>query len=164
MKNLKRLIFLTLSLFTLPACITQTSFVKKKKSYRPPAYHGNKNFMRWPLDGKVTSYYGERDGRFHHGIDIKGAKDENIQSVERGTVIFSGWKKGYGRTVIVKHKGYKTLYAHCLRLKVKKGQRVRKGQSIATVGISGRSSGYHLHFEFRTLEDRSINPMLVLKL
>ena len=163
MKLLRKALFLGLNFLILSACATQSRVQKRKSAYVPPAYQGPKNFMIWPLEGKITSRYGKRNGSFHHGIDIKGSKDENIYSVGRGTVVFSGWKKGYGRTVIVKHKHYKTLYAHCLRLKVKKGQRVRRGQSIATVGMSGRSSGYHLHFEYQTLGGKSQNPLLALR-
>ena len=119
--------------------------------------------LMWPLKGKVTSHYGPRSGSFHHGVDIKGKKNTNIYSVAPGIVEFSGSMRGYGNTIIVRHEGFKTLYAHCFRLKVKKGQSVREGQSVGTVGTSGKSSGYHLHFEYRTLADNKKNPLHYLR-
>ena len=64
--------------------------------------------------------------------------------------MFSGWRSGYGRTIIVQHdRGLKTLYAHNSRNLVRKGEKVRQGQAIALVGSTGRSTGPHLHFEVR---------------
>ena len=115
--------------------------------------------LMWPVAGTITSYYGPRGGRIHHGIDIKAPKNANIYSTARGYVEFSGYQNGYGWTVIVNHKSFKALYAHCNSLKVKKGQWVRQGQTIAAVGTSGRSTGYHLHFELRDKRDKSFDPL-----
>lgn len=120
--------------------------------------------LMWPVAGTITSYYGHRNGRIHHGIDIKAPKDTNIYSTARGVVEFSGYQRGYGWTVIVDHGNFKALYAHCNRLKVKRGQSVRQGQSIASVGTSGRSTGYHLHFELRDRRDKSFNPISYMPL
>ena len=76
-----------------------------------------------------------------------------------GKVIFSGWKKGYGRLVVIDHgEGKHTIYAHTSSNKVKKGQFVQKGQKIAAVGSTGRSTGNHLHFEVR-LAGVAYNPL-----
>lgn len=158
MIHFKKNIFVFIILSFFSSCVTQSSFSPKRSSGYS-SYHK----LMWPLHGKITSYYGMRDGKFHHGIDIKGPRDRNIYAAARGVVEFSGSLNGYGKTVIVRHKNYKTLYAHCLRLKVKKGQKVRKGQTVGTVGTSGRSSGYHLHFEYRNLADSSRDPLIFLR-
>ncbi len=76
-----------------------------------------------------------------------------------GTVIFSDWgPSGYGKIVIVKHnQQYITVYAHNQKNMIRKGQRVSRGQKIATVGKSGRATGYHVHFELR-INRKTVDP------
>lgn len=101
-----------------------------------------------PSRGRLTSRFGPRWGKAHEGIDISGSVGTPIKAADGGKVVTSGWINGYGKTIIIDHEnGYKTLYAHANSLKVKKGQRVYKGQVIASIGTSGRVTGPNLHFE-----------------
>lgn len=119
----------------------------------------------WPLSRvAITSAYGSRGGK-HKGVDLGAAKGEPIRAVADGIVEFSGRQSGYGRVVILKHSGdVRTLYAHNKKNKVKAGQRVARGETIAKVGASGNASGAHLHFEFirggRALDPRQYLPPL----
>lgn len=102
----------------------------------------------WPVRGKLSSKFGRRWGRNHEGIDISAPTGTAIFAAEAGRVTFAGRKGGYGKAVIVKHAGrYKTLYAHASKLVVRTGQFVERGQKIAEVGSTGRSTAPHLHFE-----------------
>ena len=108
------------------------------------------NFI-WPLETTtITSRFGRRNGRPHQGIDLRGRPGTRIRAAESGKVIHSGWLGDYGKVVIIKHPGhYRTVYAHASKLHVKRGQFVDRGQRIAEVGSTGRSTGPHLHFEVR---------------
>ncbi len=131
--------------------------VKGKK--RPPI----KNFLRWPVKGTLTSTFGKRKGRRHEGIDIGAPKGTPIVAAADGTVMFSDWgPTGYGLMVIIKHKNHlTTVYAHNSKNWVRKGARVKKGQRIASVGSTGRSTGPHLHFEVRN-DTHPRNPLKYL--
>ena len=88
--------------------------------------------------------------KFSRKISGNVFKQEPILSAADGTVVFSGWRSGYGRTIVIQHnRRLKTVYAHNSRNLVRKGEKVRQGQVIALVGSSGRSTGPHLHFEVR---------------
>jgi murein DD-endopeptidase MepM/ murein hydrolase activator NlpD len=125
------------------------------KFKRPPISrsmsHAPSRQLIKPLNGRITSDFGSRlSGRRHMGIDIAARSGQPIISAADGTVRFSGWRSGYGNTIIVQHaQGLKTLYAHNSRNLVRKGEKVRQGQVIALVGSTGRSTGPHLHFEVR---------------
>lgn len=115
--------------------------------------------LRWPLQGRVTSVFGEREGRQHRGIDIAGRYGMGIRAAAAGTVAFSGHKAHYGRVVIVDHPaGVSTVYAHNEDLYVYAGLPVERGQVIAEIGSSGRSTGPHLHFEVRIAE-HAVDPL-----
>ncbi len=121
----------------------------------------------WPAKGWLSSKYGMRKLRgrkrkFHHGIDIAAPTGTAIVAAARGKVQFVGWKTGYGRTVIISHEGFRTLYAHSSKIHVRKGQKVYVGQKIADIGRSGNARGPHLHFEFREHDNRSIDPLAML--
>lgn len=114
--------------------------------------------MSWPTSpqGTITSYYGNRihpilnKEMFHSGIDIALGVGNPILSASDGKVIFAGDKGTYGRTVIIDHgSGITTLYAHCSAIYVNEGQSVSRGENIAAIGSTGRSTGPHLHFEVR---------------
>ncbi|NJD91745.1 MAG: M23 family metallopeptidase, partial [Geobacter sp.] len=107
-----------------------------------------------PIDGVITSTTGFRNDPFngrlthHNGLDIAAPTGTPVKPVAPGTVIFSGWKKGYGNTVILEHDdGMVTVYAHHSRNSVSEGERVDLGSVIAATGSTGRSTGPHLHFE-----------------
>lgn len=86
--------------------------------------------------------------RFHQGMDFTAPTGTDIYVTGDGRVSFSGWKQGYGNCVIVDHGyGYASLYAHCHKLLVRQGQQVSRGQVIALVGSTGKSTGPHLHYE-----------------
>jgi murein DD-endopeptidase MepM/ murein hydrolase activator NlpD len=106
-------------------------------------------------------YYGDRFGmrmhpilkrkRMHNGVDIVVDVGANVHAPGDGKVIFAGRRGGYGWTVEIEHGfGYRTLYAHLSKLKVKKGQKVKRGELIALSGKSGNlATGAHLHYEVR---------------
>lgn len=108
----------------------------------------------WPTKGYVTSSFGPRTSPFtgqrqqHSGIDIAAARGTSILSPADGVVTFSGKLPGYGNAIVITHGfGFKTFYGHNQENQVEKGQRVKRGQVIGTVGNSGYSTGSHLHYE-----------------
>lgn len=104
----------------------------------------------WPVKGTVFSRFGVRDGAPHDGIDISAPSGSPIVAADAGEVLYAGVQRGYGNIVLIKHgDGLITIYAHNRENKVKAGERVKRGQVIATVGQTGRASGPHLHFEVR---------------
>ena len=113
----------------------------------------------WPVKGVVSSEYGRRWGTFHNGIDIRAPFGSKIKAVRSGKVIHSGHEPGYGNTVIIYHgRGFSTVYAHASKLLVTKGMRIQRGEPIARIGSTGRSTGPHLHFEIRRFEEPQ-NPI-----
>lgn len=115
-------------------------------------------FFANPTRGRLTSPFGTRWGKKHTGIDIAAPRGTPIYAADAGKVSFSGSKGSYGNLIIIDHEnGYQTYYAHNSRNLVKQGQRVYKGQKIAEMGSTGRSTGSHLHFEIRK-NDTPINP------
>ena len=138
------------------------AFVTKEKPKAEQTVTPNKKgtFMH-PLNGKgsISSQYGSRWGTFHRGIDIAAPSGTPIYASASGTVIYSGFNTGgFGNFVMIDHgNGYQTYYAHNKSLNVKVGQKVSKGQQIATVGSTGNSTGNHVHFEIR-LNGTPINP------
>lgn len=120
-------------------------------------------------DGWVSSFYGYRidpfNGKktFHEGLDIAAKSGSNVQVVADGIVTWVGERGGYGGLVEVDHgNGYVTRYAHNKTIKVKKGDRVNKGETLALMGSTGRSTGPHVHFE--VLRDgQHVNPYNFIK-
>ncbi|ETW92408.1 MAG: hypothetical protein ETSY1_43750 [Candidatus Entotheonella factor] len=107
--------------------------------------------LKWPLrTGRLTSRFGPRRRTCHDGIDIAAPLGTPVRAAADGRVVFSGRRRGYGNLVIIQHNQiYRTAYAHLRTRKVRRGQRVRQGKVLATVGRSGRATGPHLHFEVR---------------
>lgn len=108
-----------------------------------------------PLDSiEVTSKYGWRHNRKHKGIDLDGTYKDQIYVTADGVVKEAGWMYGYGKCVIVDHlNGYTTLYAHLRTILVEKDEIICKGHVLGTVGSTGFSTGTHLHYEVKYLEE-----------
>ena len=118
--------------------------------------------LGWPLQGVLYSRYGPRNGNRHDGIDVSAPHGSTIRAAADGDVIFAGEQSGYGSIVIVRHAGgLVTVYAHASALLVREGAEVRRGDPIARVGQTGRTSGPHLHFEVRE-GTRPRDPLLFL--
>ncbi len=118
-----------------------------------------------PVNGKITSPFGMRNHPIthirtvHKGVDIDADSGDPILAAGSGKVIYAGYNNSYGNHVIVDHgNGFKTIYGHSSKLLVKTGQSVKKGQRIALVGSTGRSTGPHLHFEIRIAET-AVDPI-----
>lgn len=121
-----------------------------------------------PLSSKqmkgVSSGFGMRmhpiygSARMHTGIDLNANTGTPIYATGGGTVESAGWEGGYGYTVVINHGfGYKTLYGHCNQMVVSPGQRVVRGQQIATVGTTGDATGPHVHYEVM-VKGQVVNP------
>jgi murein DD-endopeptidase MepM/ murein hydrolase activator NlpD len=123
----------------------------------------------WPVEGQVTGGFGERadpfngEGSFHRGIDIACSYGEPVEAPADGIVTFADFMNGYGRAVIVEHHaGLSTLYAHMSGFSVTAGQYIHRGDVIGYVGLSGRSTGPHLHYEVR-INNVPVNPYKYLR-
>ncbi|MFP4021912.1 MAG: peptidoglycan DD-metalloendopeptidase family protein [Halanaerobium sp.] len=118
----------------------------------------DQKFM-YPINTRITSYYGPRWGRMHEGLDFAAPMGSPIRAVSSGRVVYSGWATGYGYVVIIQHqKGLRTLYAHNSKLLVREGESVGKGEVVARSGNTGNSTGPHLHFEVQ-VNGRPENPL-----
>ncbi len=116
-----------------------------------------------PAKGTLTSRFGSRWGRNHNGIDMSAPVGTAIFAADSGTVTYSEYNNGgYGYLIKIDHgNGLETCYAHCSELLVPEGAVVKKGDLIARVGNTGRSTGAHLHFEVH-LDGAPIDPMIYL--
>ena len=112
---------------------------------------------------RYTSGFGMRWGRMHSGTDFAAPHGTPIYSTADGVVVHAGWQSGYGRLVKIQHEfGIETRYAHMSKIRVKKGQRVSRGDRIGDMGNTGRSTGTHLHYEVR-VGGKAVNPMIYIK-
>lgn len=173
-----------------PAGVSQADWHRRiaeirQESYRRLAsfqeigwYIGNQRTLyhavpsMWPTEGHITSLFGYRfdpmhrvgeTGEYHAGIDIANSADTLIYATADGTVRHAGWSHGYGQMVVVDHGyGISTLYGHTSKTLVKTGARVQRGQVIAYMGTTGRSTGAHLHYEVWR-HGKPINPQAFLK-
>jgi murein DD-endopeptidase MepM/ murein hydrolase activator NlpD len=121
------------------------------------------------VSGWISSRFGSRNDpitgarSFHYGVDFAGKRGSAVTAVAAGIVAFSGRRKGLGWVVEIGHgSGYATRYAHNLKNKVKVGQRIEKGQLVATLGSSGRSTGNHVHFEVLK-NGKRLDPMKFIR-
>lgn len=126
----------------------------------------------WPADGRLTSKYGYRFSpmggdedadEFHPGLDVANKKGTTITATADGVVRQAGWTRGYGNMILIDHgQGYATLYGHASQLLAKNGQRVHRGDPVALMGSTGRSTGSHVHYEV-WFKGRTVNPARFLR-
>ena len=138
--------------------------------YTPEGKSMRKTYLKAPVKfSRISSRFQLRRKhpvlgftRAHRGVDYAAASGTPIHAVGEGRVDFSGWKGGYGRFVLIRHLNstHSTAYGHMRRYAkgIRKGARVRQGQVIGYVGMSGLATGPHLHFEFR-VHGRALNPL-----
>ena len=124
----------------------------------------------WPVEGQITASFGERidpfngEGAFHAGVDISAPVGSSIIAPADGTVVFADFLGGYGRAVVLDHgHGITTRYGHLASFAVAAGQFIHRGDTIGHVGLSGRSTGPHLHYEVR-INDTPVNPHKYLRM
>jgi murein DD-endopeptidase MepM/ murein hydrolase activator NlpD len=151
----------------------EAELIRQRTAASAYTYSGGKLGYPLPKIAPITSGFGSRvdpingrKGAFHQGLDLGASRNTQILAAEDGVVVVAGWTNGYGNTVIIDHgKGLWTLYGHIINggIKVKKGQIVKRGQNIALVGMTGRATGYHLHFEVR-LNGEYVDPKPYLNL
>lgn len=136
---------------------TVTGYINDRQTAETVAAVGNTvNTFLWPVTGKLTSDYGFRTNpvtgqyRMHGGIDIGANTGTPIMCAYDGRVTAAGYSDSYGYYIIVSHNdNVETLYGHCSELVAKEGDYVKRGETVALVGSTGRSTGAHLHFEIR---------------
>lgn len=123
----------------------------------------------WPVAGRILSSFGERndpfngEGAFHRGVDIHGNYGQAIVAPADGVVEFADFRSGYGRTVMIDHgNNITTLFGHMSGFAVTAGQHVGKGDVIGYIGMSGRSTGPHVHYEVH-INDTPVNPYKYLR-
>lgn len=117
-----------------------------------------------PVQGKVVSEFGIRNGKPHKGLDISAKTGTPIYSALDGVVVFSGVQGNYGNVIVVEHPDFvMTVYAHNDQNLVSVNDTVKRGQMIAYIGSTGNATGPHLHFEYR-IKGKAINPRKVLSL
>jgi murein DD-endopeptidase MepM/ murein hydrolase activator NlpD len=118
----------------------------------------------WPVEGRITGGFGERtdpfngEGAFHRGVDISSEYGTRVIAPAGGTVRVADFMNGYGRAVVIEHgNGITTLYGHLSGFAVTPGQIIQRGDTVGYVGLSGRSTGPHLHYEVR-IYNTPVNP------
>jgi murein DD-endopeptidase MepM/ murein hydrolase activator NlpD len=161
---------------TSPGLVTGAPMPDPGKAGAAPNVHGTAQppapparaagTFLWPVRGEVLAEFGPLPGKGQHndGINIAAAKGTPVKAAENGTVAYVGNElKGFGNLLLVKHAdGWMSAYAHNDTLLVKKGDMVRRGQTIATVGMSGSVTSPQLHFELRRGTE-AVNPTEFLK-
>lgn len=129
-----------------------------KDSYVAPK--NRKTKFDWPVKGRIISGFGNLgSGRKNDGINIKAGLGATVKAADAGTVAYAGNElKGFGNLILIKHNdGWITAYAHNDKLFVRKGQKVKRGEKIATVGSTGSVTTPQLHFEVRSGK-KAVNP------
>jgi murein DD-endopeptidase MepM/ murein hydrolase activator NlpD len=123
----------------------------------------------WPVVGHLTGTFGERmdpfsgEGAFHTGVDISSQYGDSVHASADGVVIEANDRAGYGRLVVIDHGyGLTTYYGHLSSFNVHVGEQVHRGDTIGNVGVSGRSTGPHVHYEVR-INGAPVNPMRYLR-
>lgn len=122
----------------------------------------------WPVRGQITEGFGQRldpfsgEGAFHSGLDICTPIGTRVEAAGDGIVLEAGLESGYGNAIVLDH-GFRltTKYGHLSKIFVVVGQEVKRGQVIGAVGMTGRTTGPHLHYEV-LVDDTPVNPMKYL--
>jgi murein DD-endopeptidase MepM/ murein hydrolase activator NlpD len=129
----------------------------------PPAgSEATRPSFRWPVQGRITSRFGPRNGSFHYGLDIAVPLGSYVGAAAPGVVFGTGFQQGYGLVLMINHGGgWSTLYAHNSQLLVEDNDKVSAGQPVALVGASGNATGPHLHLEI-IYNGRKLDPLLYL--
>jgi murein DD-endopeptidase MepM/ murein hydrolase activator NlpD len=148
----------------------ESSNLRESVSTAPHAGHSHDGGgICLPVRGRLSSRFGMRfhpvlrRRKLHTGADLAARQGTPFRAAREGKVLFSGWKKAYGNTVIVDHgDGVATLYGHASKLNVRAGMAVKAGQHIGNVGSTGWSTGAHLHFEVRK-NGKPVNPKSYLR-
>lgn len=144
---------------TPTAASIKSALTSRPGSYEPAEDTGTR--LLWSTNSHhITQYYGWR----HTGLDIGNQTGQPIYAAEDGVVQTAGWNKGgYGYYIIINHgNGLQTLYGHASSLYVKAGDNVSRGQIIAAIGSTGRSTGPHLHLEVR-VNGKRVNPLSYIR-
>lgn len=122
----------------------------------------------WPVRGRVTAGFGQRldpfsgEGAFHSGVDICTPYGTRVEAGGDGIVMRAGWDSGYGNEIVLDHGyGLTTKYGHLSKIFVVVGQEVKRGQVIGAVGLTGKTTGPHLHYEVM-VNNTPVNPMKYL--
>jgi murein DD-endopeptidase MepM/ murein hydrolase activator NlpD len=124
-------------------------------------YEVRRNYQA-PVLGYFSSMFGMRGEEFHSAIDISAPVGTPIRPIREGIVSFTGWMDGYGKTIMVLHpEGYVSTYGHLAKINVAEGQTVEKKTVIGTIGMTGRTTGPHLHL-MMSRHGRYIDPLLLI--
>ncbi len=146
------------------------SFPVTSKKHQKSSNSGKKPTMAAPRKSPIDWGYPLESYRYvrgysltnwkrpHRGVDLAAPMRTDIHSMADGTVLKSGPMGSYGNLVVIDHgRGFSSVYAHCAKNVVRVGQRVRRGQTVALLGSTGRSTGPHLHFEIR-YNGKAVDP------
>ncbi|WP_245414875.1 M23 family metallopeptidase [Aureimonas flava] len=147
-----------------PQPTTMAKEEARQEASLPPASTGIDQF-RWPVQGRVVKNFGDKVGsRRNDGLNISVPRGTPIKAAENGVVIYAGeGLKEFGKTVLVKHdNGLVTVYGHADDILVQRGSTVKRGQEIATAGMTGDADAPMLHFEVRK-DSSPVNPMTYLR-
>ena len=137
----------------------------------PAAFFADSNYTPsiWPILGHITDSFGQRldpfsgEGAFHTGVDVAAEYGAPVHATADGVVVTADTHSGYGRVVIVEHGfGLTTWYAHLSSYAVVAGTHIKRGEVIGYAGISGRSTGPHVHYEVR-MNNAPVNPWRYMK-
>ncbi len=141
-----------------------TDRTRQVRGFEPIAEIGGASLLRAPVDGCVSSGFGPRRGgagSFHEGLDLYTGAPRTIVAGGDGVVEFIGSRRGYGRTVVIRHNARtQTRYAHLSSYarNLREGGRVRRGDPIGRTGDTGNATAVHLHYEF-LIRGRAVDPL-----